>query len=97
MYIITSNNMIPPAICCNKYLLIFQTTNCTCPTGSCSFVVFEKYTRAYLHQIALKIMSLPKLNEGGWPSLDFMVLHELIKLTENQSKLQAMTEYYDIE
>ena len=41
-------------------------------------------------------MSLPKLNEGGWPSLDFMVLHELIKLTENQSKLQAMTEYYDI-
>ena len=42
-------------------------------------------------------MSLPKLNEGGWPSLDFMVLHELIKLTENQSKLQAMTEYYDIE
>ena len=52
--------------------------------------------RAYLHQIALKIMSLPKLNEGGWPSLDFMVLHELIKLTENQSKLQAMTEYYDI-
>ena len=30
-------------------------------------------------------------------ALDFMVLHELIKLTENQSKLQAMTEYYDIE
>ena len=65
--------------------------------GSRNFVVFEKYTRAYLHQIALKIMSLPKLNEGGWLSLDFMVLHELIKLTENQSKLQAMTEYYDIE
>ena len=58
--------------------------------GSWNFVVFEKYTRAYLHQIALKIMSLPKLNEGGWPSLDFMVLHELIKLTENQSKLQAI-------
>ena len=42
-------------------------------------------------------MSLPKLNEGGWPSLDFMVLHELVKLTSNQSKLQAMTEYYDME
>ena len=49
--------------------------------GSCNFVVFEKYTRAYLYQIALKIMSLPKLNEGGWPSLDFMVLHEFVKLT----------------
>ena len=66
--------------------------------GSCNFVVFEKYILVLiLHQIALEIMSLPKLNEGGWPSLDFMVLHELIKLTENQSKLQAMTEYYDIE
>ena len=42
-------------------------------------------------------MSLPKLNEVEWPSLDFMVLHELVKLTLNQSKLQAMTEYYDIE
>ena len=42
-------------------------------------------------------MSLTKLNEGGWPSQDFMVLHELVKLTENQSKLQVMTEYYDIE
>ena len=41
-------------------------------------------------------MSLPKLNEGGWPSQDFMALHELVKFTENQSKLQAMTEYYDI-
>ena len=60
------------------------------------FIVFEKYTRAHLHQIALEIMSLPKLNEGGWPSLDFMVLHELVKVTYNQSKLQAIIEYYDI-
>ena len=60
MYIITSSNMIPPAI-----------------------FVFEKYARAFLHQIALEIVSLPKLNEGGWrwPSLDFMVLLELVKLT----------------
>ena len=41
-------------------------------------------------------MSLPKLKEGGWPSLDFMVLHELLKFTYNQSKLQAIIEYYDI-
>ena len=73
--------MIPPAIWCNKEWQNFQTTNCTCPTGSCNFFVFEKYTRAYLHQIALEIMSLPKLNAGGWPSLDFIVLHELVKLT----------------
>ena len=81
MYIITSNNMIPPAIWCYKRLLIFQTTNCTWPSGSCNLVVFEKYARAFLHQIALEIVSLPKLNQGGWPSLDFMVLHELVKLT----------------
>ena len=50
--------------------------------GSCNFVVFEKYILVLiLHQIALEIMSLPKLNEGGWPSLDFVVLHELVKLT----------------
>ena len=42
-------------------------------------------------------MSLLKLNEIEWPSLDFMVLHELVKLTWNQSKLQTTTEYYDIE
>ena len=28
-------------------------------TVSCNFVVFEKFTRAYLHQIALEIMLLP--------------------------------------
>ena len=40
-------------------------------------------------------MSLPKLNEEGWPSLDFIVLYELVKLTENQSEINA--EHYDIE
>ena len=29
--------------------------------GSCSFVVFEKFTCAYLHKIALDIMLLPLL------------------------------------
>ena len=28
-------------------------------TVSCNFVVFEKFTRVYLHQIALEIMLLP--------------------------------------
>ena len=67
------------------------------PYGLVQFSCLWKiYTRAYLHQIALEIMSLPKLNEIEWPSLDFMVLHELVKLTKNQSKLQTTTEYYDI-
>ena len=67
------------------------------PFGLVQFSCLWKiYTRAYLYQIALEIMSLPKLNEGGWPSLDFMVLHELVKVTYNQSKLQAIIEYYDI-
>ena len=29
--------------------------------GSCNFVVFGKFTRAYKHQIALEIMFLPIL------------------------------------
>ena len=33
-----------------------MTANCTLPTGSCNFVIFEKFTRAYLHQIALEIV-----------------------------------------
>ena len=32
----------------NKYLFFSQTTNCTCRTGSHSFVVFEKFTWALL-------------------------------------------------
>ena len=28
------------------------------PTGSCNFVIFEKFTRVYLHQIALEIVLL---------------------------------------
>ena len=43
----------------NKHLHIFRTTNCTRPRGSCNFVVFEKFTRAYQHQISLEIMLLP--------------------------------------
>ena len=34
-------------------------------TVSCNFVVFEKFTRAYLHQIALEIMLLPVLIAFG--------------------------------
>ena len=35
--------------------------SCTRPTGSLNFVVFENFTRAYLHQIAPEIMLLPIL------------------------------------
>ena len=38
-----------------------KTTNCTCPTSLCNFVVFEKLTYAYWHQIALEMMLLPIL------------------------------------
>ena len=37
-----------------------KTTNWTCPTGLCTFVVIENIACAYLHQIPLKIMLLPK-------------------------------------
>ena len=40
--VLTSTIMIPFAIWCNEHLKIFQITNCTCPTGLCNFVVFEK-------------------------------------------------------
>ena len=33
--------------------------NFTCLTGSCNFVVFEKFTCAYWHRIAWEIMLLP--------------------------------------
>ena len=36
-----------------------KTTDCIHPTGSCDFVAFKKFTRAYWHQIALEIMFLP--------------------------------------
>ena len=36
-----------------------MTANCTLPTGSYNFVTFEKFTRAYLHQIALEIVLEP--------------------------------------
>ena len=38
-----------------------KTTNCTCPMSLCNFVVFEKLTYAYWHQIALEMMLLPIL------------------------------------
>ena len=38
---------------------IFKDQNCTGATGWRDFVVFEKYTSAYQHQIAAAIMSLP--------------------------------------
>ena len=37
----------------------FKTTIWTRPTGSCNFVVFEKFTRTSFHQIALEVMLLP--------------------------------------
>ena len=39
-----------------------QITNSTRLTGSCNCVVFEKFTRAYWHQIALEIILLPILS-----------------------------------
>ena len=38
-----------------------KTTDRIHPTGSCDFVAFKKFTRAYWHQIALEIMFLPML------------------------------------
>ena len=38
-----------------------KTTNCTCPMSLCNFIVFEKLTYAYWHQIALEMMLLPIL------------------------------------
>ena len=35
-----------------------KTTNRTCPTGSCNFVITEKFTRAYYHQIAREIINI---------------------------------------
>ena len=41
----------------NKHLQIFQrSTKVHEPVGRVHFVVFEKFTRAYLFQIALEIM-----------------------------------------
>ena len=34
-------------------------TSNTRPTGSCNFVFFEKFFRAYQHQIAIEIMLFP--------------------------------------
>ena len=46
----------------NKHLQIFQrSTKVHEPVGRVHFVVFEKFTRAYLFQIALEIMWLPIL------------------------------------
>ena len=57
--LLTCNNMISPVIWCNVNIGKFsKTTNCTCPTDSCNFVVFEKFTRGHLHQIAFEIMLL---------------------------------------
>ena len=38
--------------------MLIQQLNCTCLAGLCSFVVFEKFTSAYLHQIAWEIILL---------------------------------------
>ena len=37
----------------------FKTTMWTRSTGSCNFVVFEKFTLTCLHQIALEVILLP--------------------------------------
>ena len=56
--------MISLAIWCHYVVVNFlKTTTCTLPMGSCNFVIFEKFTRAYLHQIALEIMLFTDTNE----------------------------------
>ena len=58
--------MIPLAIWYNRHLRIFQRLQIALPlraSAICNFVVFEKYTCAYLHQITLEITLLPILNK----------------------------------
>ena len=59
--LLISNNMISHVISC-KYIWALvnfsKTTNCSLPMGSCNFVVFQKFTCAYEHQITLKLVFL---------------------------------------
>ena len=41
-----------------------KTTNRTCPTGSCNFVIIEKFTRAYYHQIAREIINIQQTEKS---------------------------------
>ena len=41
-----------------------KTTNRTCPTGSCNFVIIEKSTRAYYHQIAREIINIQQTEKS---------------------------------
>ena len=41
-----------------------KTTNLTCPTGSCNFVIIEKFTRAYYHQIAREIINIQQTEKS---------------------------------
>ena len=41
-----------------------KTTNRTRPTGSCNFVIIEKFTRAYYHQIAREIINVQQTEKS---------------------------------
>ena len=88
--------MIPLAIWCNEHLQIFRLQIALALRARAILLSLKNIYSSLFTPNCTRNHVLPKLNEGRWPSQPFMALHELVKFTENQSKLQAMTEYYDI-